>query len=70
MSNTKNSRDLPSSLPSSLPPAGTGDLKGPTETSNWVIPGRLLTGAYPGEYTPEETAANLKALLKAGMHFS
>ena len=54
----------------SLPPAGTGDLKGPNETSNWVIPGRLLTGAYPGECTRQETLANIKYLLKAGMHYN
>ena len=25
----------------------TGDMKGPTPSSNWVIPGKLIAGAYP-----------------------
>eukprot|EP01121_Diplochlamys_sp_Union-15-3_P000393 TRINITY_DN10367_c0_g1_i7.p1 TRINITY_DN10367_c0_g1~~TRINITY_DN10367_c0_g1_i7.p1 ORF type:complete len:239 (+),score=34.28 TRINITY_DN10367_c0_g1_i7:96-812(+) len=34
----------------SLPESGT-DLKGPTKWCNWVIPGRLLMGAYPKSKT-------------------
>ena len=50
----------------SLPPAGSGELRGPTDSSNWVIPGRLLTGAYPGGFSSEGTRGDITKLLKAG----
>ncbi len=54
-----------------LPPAGSGDLRGPTDSSNWVIPGRLLTGAYPSDfYGVSNTQAHIKALLSAGVYFN
>ena len=54
-----------------LPPAGTGDLSGPTDSSNWVIPGRLLTGAYPSDfYGVSDTQTHVKALLNAGVYFN
>lgn len=47
-----------------VPKSGTGDLKGPTPSSNWIIPGKLLTGSYPGMYRSDED--DIRDLLKAG----
>jgi hypothetical protein len=32
-------------------PTSEDDLSGPTEWTNWVIPGHLLVGAYPKDKT-------------------
>ena len=37
---------------------------GPTPESNWVLPGRLLVGAYPASENDEETFALLSSILK------
>src|SRR4051812_31163454 len=41
--------------------------QGPTDTSNWLVPGRILMSAYPGDIT--KTKARLKAvqLIEAGI---
>jgi hypothetical protein len=39
----------------------------PFPKSYWVIPGRLLAGAYPGAKDPAEAAGKLKALFDAGI---
>lgn len=58
----------PPTLPP-LPPTGTprgellGDFRGPTERSNWVVPGQLLCGDRSGL----DSAAGLKAILQAGI---
>ena len=47
------------------PPAAE-DMRGPTESSNWVVPGRLLTGGYPGDYNYEDSCSNIRKILAAG----
>ena len=37
---------------------------GPTPESNWVLPGKLLVGAYPASENDEETFALLSSILK------
>lgn len=44
-----------------LPNFDEGDYRGPTDFSNWVVPDRLLMGAYPKRKTL------LNSLLEAGM---
>ena len=39
----------------------------PYSSSYWVVPGQLLAGEHPVEFTEEETLARLKALLDAGV---
>ena len=36
---------------------------GPTPESNWVLPGKLLVGAYPASENDEETFALLSSIL-------
>jgi hypothetical protein len=43
-------------------PTNEADLRGPTEWTNWVIPGHLLVGAYPKD------TALLKEILSAGTY--
>lgn len=42
---------------------------GPTSESNWLIPGRLLVGGYPGSYynNPLETKKIQEALINSGI---
>ena len=40
---------------------------GPTPESNWVIPGRLLVGAYPASQSDVETFELLISILKQGV---
>ena len=40
---------------------------GPTPESNWVIPGRLLVGAYPASENDEETFSLIASILKCGV---
>eukprot|EP00440_Ansanella_granifera_P057637 gb/GFBE01062486.1/.p1 GENE.gb/GFBE01062486.1/~~gb/GFBE01062486.1/.p1 ORF type:complete len:320 (+),score=67.88 gb/GFBE01062486.1/:1-960(+) len=42
-------------------------LRGPTEYSNWVIPGRLMCGAYPGAFEDKKNDQNLKKILAKGV---
>jgi hypothetical protein len=39
----------------------------PCPHSYWVIPGRLLSGHYPGSKDPKEAVAKLTALINAGI---
>lgn len=44
------------------------EYQGPTEESNWVIPGRLMVGAYPGEALDDmEHMRTLRSLLALGI---
>jgi len=40
---------------------------GPTPESNWVIPGRLLVGAYPASDDDDETFELISSILKMGV---
>jgi protein-tyrosine phosphatase len=40
----------------------------PFKRSYWISPGRLLAGCYPGAIDPNEADANLKALMRLGIH--
>jgi predicted protein tyrosine phosphatase len=43
---------------------------GPHKESNWVIPGRLIAGAYPADKDIEKTEENLLVILQTGVtHF-
>ena len=42
-------------------------LAGTTEESNWVIPGRLLVGAYPASVHDETNARILSGILSTGV---
>lgn len=44
-----------------------GWATGPHDTSNYVLPGRLLAGSYPGGRSESEHVAKLRALLAAGV---
>ena len=39
----------------------------PFERSYWVVPGRFLAGAYPGDVDPEKAKEKLRALSSAGI---
>lgn len=41
-------------------------MRGPTPDSNWVIPGRLMAGAYPGNVQDEVHQTTIAALIDAG----
>lgn len=38
-------------------------MRGPTIASNWVIPGMVMAGAYPGSFDDRENDKNLKTIL-------
>ena len=38
----------------------------PFERSYWIVPGKFLAGAYPGDLVPEKTEAKLRALGELG----
>lgn len=42
-------------------------LEKPFPRSYWVLPGRLLAGAYPGSPNPKEMAQKMSGLLQAGV---
>eukprot|EP00929_Paragymnodinium_shiwhaense_P009127 TRINITY_DN113177_c0_g1_i1.p1 TRINITY_DN113177_c0_g1~~TRINITY_DN113177_c0_g1_i1.p1 ORF type:complete len:324 (-),score=48.74 TRINITY_DN113177_c0_g1_i1:250-1221(-) len=42
-------------------------MQGPTEYSNWVIPGMLLCGAYPGSMDDRKNDQNLRRILGKGV---
>lgn len=45
------------------------DMKGPTPNSNWVIPGKLIAGAYPGSSESESKhRETITSILDAGVH--
>jgi hypothetical protein len=41
----------------------------PFENSYWVVPGKFLAGAYPGDLVPEAAEAKLRALVEAGIRY-
>lgn len=44
------------------------DMKGPTPNSNWVIPGKLIAGAYPGDISSEFCHQDtILSIIDAGM---
>lgn len=45
----------------------TASMCGPTEESNWVIPGRLLVGAYPASVQDAANARILTSILSLGV---
>jgi ribA/ribD-fused uncharacterized protein len=40
------------------------DMIGPIYNSNWVIPGKLLVGAYPGDRDPDKCLSKIKSLIE------
>ncbi|GBG32722.1 Hypothetical Protein FCC1311_089472 [Hondaea fermentalgiana] len=64
--------DFSSALPSRLPEVSAVErdrkaYAGPTDESNWVIPGRLMVGAYPAEADDQSHDALLNAILECGV---
>jgi len=49
-----------------LPPSSV-DFRGPTPTSNWVIKGRVMAGAYPGSREENEHNATMKQILDSNI---
>ena len=49
----------------SLPQDGE-DVRGPLPTSNWVIVGKLIAGAYPGSSNREEHMMIVRSLIQCG----
>ena len=47
-------------------PADYEDMRGPTPTSNWVIPGKLIAGAYPGSPHPAKHSETIRSLVLSG----
>ena len=48
----------------------TADMRGPTPCSNWVIPRKLMAGAYPGDTLNEmKHRATIAAIVEAGMTY-
>ena len=46
------------------------DMKGPTPNSNWVIPGKLIAGAYPGSSeSASKHRETITSILDAGTVF-
>lgn len=41
--------------------------RGPTDESNWVIPGHLMIGAYPGDISDKTTYRNLGGIMRLGI---
>ena len=40
---------------------------GPTSESNWLVPGHMLVGAYPGYPDDEENDITLASILRCGV---
>lgn len=47
-------------------PDENADMKGPTRSSNWVIPLKLIAGAYPGNLDETEHRDTITAIIDAG----
>lgn len=58
----------PSPLESEVRRAMTEDLPVPFERSYWIVPGKFLAGAYPGDLIPEKEEEKLRALGIADIH--
>jgi hypothetical protein len=56
-----------SGLPA-LPRPPAKEMRGPTEWSNWVIPGRVIAGAYPASMDDVDTEHMLTLLLELGIN--
>jgi hypothetical protein len=39
----------------------------PSERSYWVVPGKLLAGAYPGDLDPSMAEQKIRSLIEAGI---
>ena len=62
---------MDSALPTLPGPAAPSDFKrmsGPLPGCNWVIPGKLLAGAYPASLHDEDTRTMLSTLLEYGVN--
>lgn len=59
---------MTSTLPAQLPalPSDTEDVSGPIDTSNWVIPGRLIAGSYPGSILEEKHSQVIRDIVITG----
>ena len=55
-------------MPSARSQEFTTQMRGPLPWCNWVVPGRVLAGAFPGSTSDAETEAALTALLRAGVN--
>mmetsp|Transcript_28923 Transcript_28923/g.53137 ORF Transcript_28923/g.53137 Transcript_28923/m.53137 type:complete len:379 (+) Transcript_28923:4364-5500(+) len=51
-----------------LPKLPAKEMAGPTPWSNWVIPGRVIAGAYPASLDDNETEKILTTLLELGIN--
>ena len=51
-----------------LPKLPAKEMAGPTPWSNWVIPGRVIAGAYPASLDDAETEKILSTLLELGIN--
>ena len=46
------------------------DMKGPISTSNWVIPGRLIAGSYPGSKESDaQHRDTISSIIDAGIYY-
>mmetsp|Transcript_2457 Transcript_2457/g.4125 ORF Transcript_2457/g.4125 Transcript_2457/m.4125 type:complete len:359 (+) Transcript_2457:184-1260(+) len=51
-----------------LPKLPAKEMAGPTPWSNWVIPGRIIAGAYPASLDDVETERILSTMLELGVN--
>lgn len=51
-----------------LPKLPAKEMAGPTPWSNWVIPSRVIAGAYPASLDDVETERILTTLLELGIN--
>ena len=51
-----------------LPRPPAKEMRGPTDWSNWVIPGRVIAGAYPASMDDADTEHVLTLLLELGIN--
>uniref|UniRef100_A0A7S3NIH7 Swiss Army Knife protein DSP-PTPase phosphatase domain-containing protein n=1 Tax=Aureoumbra lagunensis TaxID=44058 RepID=A0A7S3NIH7_9STRA len=65
--NQKNEEHLPPLEPMRKIGANPTRYCGPTDESNWAIPGRLMVGAFPGMIDDVENANLLKNILNQGI---
>lgn len=46
---------------------GADEVPRPVADCYWVVPGRLLAGAYPGSHTPQRAAERVRRFIDAGV---
>ena len=53
----------------SLPPLPSdfAEMKGPISTSNWVIPGKLIAGSYPGSADEKKHKLKITNIIQCGI---